>query len=112
MAAAKTSTAVRRYNDLVMSVAHEHVSIGTRYSEGTENWNLRDMVAEISYILEIWNDPGSISYQDAHDDSQPAHKPWYKNWLNEKRRMERFIEKYLPEAFEMECSEGHGSIYD
>ena len=104
--------AVKQYNDLMMDICHEHVTIGTRFSEGTENWNLRDMVSEVAYVLDLWNDSGSIAWLDAHDDSQPADRPWYKDWLNEKARMKRFIDKYKDEAMEMECTEGHSSVYD
>lgn len=107
-----TENAIKQFNEIMYSICHEHSTIGTHYSENTEKWNLRDMVSEVQYVLDIWNDEGSIAWQDAHDDTQPAHKPWYKEWLNEKAQMKRFINKYKDEALTMECSEGHCSKYD
>ena len=37
--------AIKRYNDIMNVIGYEHNTIGTRYSEGTENWNKRDMLA-------------------------------------------------------------------
>ena len=105
-------SAVRQYNNIMFAICHEHLTIGTDYSEGTENWNLRDMVSEMQYTLDLWNDPGSTAYDDAHDNTQPPNKPWYKNWLNEKARMKRFIAKYKDEALTMNCTESHYSKYD
>lgn len=103
---------VTAYNNIMWDICHEHLTIGTMFSEGTAGWNLRDMVSEMQYTLDKWNDPDCIYWQDAHDDTQPSHKPWLKNWNNERARMKRFIEKYKNEALKMECTEGHCSIYD
>ena len=103
---------VTMYNNIMFDICHEHVSIGTSLSEGTENWNLRDMVSEMQYVLDLWEDETSMAWMDAHDETQPSHKPWYKNWLNEKARMKRFIDKYKYEAMKMEVTEGHCSRFD
>lgn len=103
---------ITAYNNIMFDLCYEHLTIGTNLSEGTANWNLRDMVSEMQYTLDKWNDPDCIYWQDAHDDTQPAHKPWLKNWNNERARMKRFINKYKDEALKMECTEGHCSIYD
>ena len=105
-------SAVKQYNDLMMDICREYHTIGTKYSEGTENWNLRDMVSEVQYTLDIWNDPDCTYYQDAHDNSQPESKDWYKQWMNDKARMKRFINKYAKEAMTMECTVDHCSDYD
>lgn len=104
--------AVDMYNGIVFDICHEEVSIGTSYSEGTSGWNLRDMVSEIQYLLDLWNDPDCDPYQDAHDETQAPDKPWYRQWKKEKERMRRFIEKHKDEALTMECFEAHGSKYD
>lgn len=104
--------ALKTYNHLMADLGYEHNTIGTNLSEDTEDWNLRDMVSEAQYTLDMFNDPNSIHYADAHDQFQPAGKPWYKQWINEKARLKRFIEKYEDEAMEMECSTGHCSCYD
>lgn len=56
----RLSTAIKRYNDIVISIGHEHSSIGTRFSENTDNWNIRDMVAEVDYLLDLYYDIGTI----------------------------------------------------
>ena len=108
-------TAIKRYNGIMETLGREHVTIGTRLSEGTENWNLRDMVSEMQYQLDFWNEPGTVPYDDAHDDSQPlcnGRKLWYANWVKEKKQMERFIDNYSRFIDDMECTTGHCSCYD
>ena len=112
MTEAAMKTAVKRYNELMFDICHEHLTIGTRFSEDTEDWNLRDLVSEMQYTLDIWNDPDCIAWQDAHDETQPRDKPWYHNWYNEKKRMERFINRYKDEALGLECHAGHCSCWD
>ena len=87
-------SAVKRYNELMNDLCREHSTIGTSFSENTDGWNLRDMVSEVQYVLDLYDDPSTIYWEDAHDDNQPSYKPWYKEWLSEKRRMKRFIERY------------------
>lgn len=106
--------AIKTYNRLMNDICREHLTIGTRLSEGTENWNLRDMVSEMAYTLEVYDNPGCIYWEDAHDSSQPGGPggEWYQHWYNEKARMRRFIEKYRDEALKLECAEAHCSIFD
>lgn len=104
--------AVKKYNEIMYSICCDHLTIGTRFSEGTQNWNLRDMVSEMQYTLDLWNESTSTAYADAHDPNQPNGKPWYRNWVNEKNRMKRFIEKYKNEALKMSCTESHFSKFD
>lgn len=104
--------AITQYNNIMWDICREHNTIGTSLSENTENWNLRDMVSEMQYTLDIYNDPDCLPWQDAHDPYQPPHKPWLKEWQKEKARMKRFIDKYKDEALTMECYEGHCSKFD
>ena len=104
--------AIKWYNDIMWDICREHLTIGTRLSEGTEHWNLRDMVSEMQYTLDIYDDPGTIYWEDAHDPYQPEDRSWYRQWYNEKARMKRFIDRYKNEALQMECTEGHCSRYD
>lgn len=105
-------TATKRYNNIMFDIAREHNTIGTSFSENTEKWNLRDMVSEMQYTLDLWNDETSLAWEDAHDGSQPAWKPWYREWQNEKARMKRFIDAYSPHIDDMVCAIGHCSCYD
>lgn len=105
-------TAVKRYNNIMYSVCREYLTIGTSFSEHTGGWNLRDMVSEMQYTLDIYDDPDCIYWQDAHDESQHWSKPWYKEWVSEKGKMKRFIEAYEPFITDMICTQGHCSKYD
>ena len=104
--------AITQYNNLMWVLMREHNTIGTKFSENTENWNLRDMVSEVQYTLDIYEDPTCIYWQEAHDPYQPAHKPWLKEWNQSRQRMKRFIAKYKDEAMTMNCTVDHSSIFD
>lgn len=104
--------AVTFYNNIMFDICHEHCTIGTSFSENTSDWNLRDMISEMQYTLDLWNDEESLPWIDAHDETQPAWKPWLKGWRAEIARMKRFITKYKDEALTMKCTEHHCSIYD
>ena len=104
--------AIKRYNDIMWDLCREHLTIGTRLSENTENWNLRDMISEMQYTLDMYDSEDSIYWIDAHDPDQPGDREWYRVWYNEKARMRRFINRYKDEALTMTCTEGHCSRYD
>ena len=38
-------SAIKRYNGIMLGMGYEYLTIGTILSEGTDNWNIRDMVA-------------------------------------------------------------------
>lgn len=103
---------ITTYNNIMNDICREYLTIGTCHSEGTDGWNVRDMVSEMQYTLDIYLDPECIYWQDAHDETQPPHKPWLRNYQNEIARMRRFIAKYKDEAMTMECTAAHSSIYD
>lgn len=104
--------AIAQYNEIMSSICRAYNTINTSFSDGTKNWNLRDMVSEMQYTLDIYDDESCIYWEEAHDDSQPAHKPWLKEWINNKARMKRFIKKYKDEALKMECVQHHSSCFD
>lgn len=100
--------AIEEYNDIMYDLCREYATIGDEnFSEGTENWNLRDMVAEMDYTLRIYTSPGSIYYVDAQED-----KEYRKQWKKDIARMKYFINKYKEKAMTMKCTESHCSIYD
>lgn len=99
--------AVKKYNDIMMELCWEHSTIGTSYSEGTEKWNLRDLVAEADYLLSCYSEPGHCRYEDRLDGEDE-----YRTWRREKGLLERFIKKWLPMTENMKCTEGHCSQYD
>ena len=101
----KMATALKRYNNIMMSICCEHHTIGTRFSEGTENWNLRDMVAECDYNLSTYFESGHCNCEEMMEDC-PQER------INEINRLRRFINHYKDEAMTMEPTEGHCSRFD
>lgn len=102
---------IKWYNDIMYSVCRDEVCIGESHT-ATKDWTLRDMVSEMQYVLNQYEDPDCIYYQDAHNETQPSHKPWYKEWIADKSKMKRFINANKDEALKMECVESHCSKYD
>lgn len=107
--------AVDWYNSIMFSLAREHHSIGTKLSENTDGWNIRDMVSEVQYTIDLYEDPGCRYWDAAHDETQPRENGvgvWYKEWRNIIARMKRFVAQYKDEALTMECVSSHHSKYD
>lgn len=108
--------AKKRYNDLMYSICREYNTIGTSDTEDAENrnkWNLRDLVSEVQYTLDIYKDENCMYWEEAHDDCQPSDKPWLKRWKSEIGRMQRFINMFKAAAMEIdEPYENHCSKYD
>lgn len=99
--------AVKRYNGIMMDICKEHVTIGTDFSEYTEGWNIRDMVAECDYQL-------SCYYEGGHDNAEMRYGDEYerKAWRSETGKLSRFIEAYKPYIDDFECAMGHCSQFD
>ena len=100
-----------QYNNLMFDIAFEYNTIGTRFSESTEDWNLRDAVSETQYTLDLFKDEDSIFWADAHDPSQRG-RAWYNEWRNNINRMTRFINRWKDDALKMHCTSIHFSEYD
>lgn len=101
-------SAIKRYNDLMCSLAYEHNTIGTRFSENTENWNLRDMVAECDYVLSCYFEDGHMNGDLRYSDDPEERKMW----RSETGKLERFIHTYEPFVKNMKCESGHCSRFD
>lgn len=99
--------ATKRYNDIMTCICCEHNTIGTNYSEDTESWNLRDMVAEADYMLSCYYEEGNVRCDDRHESKES-----YKEWLSETGKLKRFIKAYEPFIEDMICAVGHCSDYD
>lgn len=99
--------AVERYNVIMMTIGYEHNTIGTHYSESTDNWNLRDMVAEADYTLSTYFEGGHCNEEMRHGDADER-----KMWRSEVGKLQRFIKRYEPYIKEMKCTSGHCSMYD
>ena len=100
-------SAIKRYNGIMMDCGYEHRTIGTNFSEDTENWNLRDMVAEADYLLSCYFESGHCRYED-----RLLSKEDYKIWRSESGMLKRFIKAYEPFVQDMVCFEGHCSRFD
>ena len=101
-------TAIKRYNILMGITGHEHNQIGTCYSDGTENWTLRDMVAEIDYHLSTYYENGHVNCDLRYSFDADERKMW----RSETEKLKRFIKTYEPFISEMKCFQGHCSNYD
>ena len=102
---------LKSYNKLMFHLAMEYDTIGTIYTENPEmrnNWNLRDMVSEVQYILDFYNEPDTVFSEMAESDDPEDRK----RWRDDCSRMKRFIARYKDEALTMECTSGHCSKFD
>ena len=96
-----------RYNDIMEMCGYEHSTIGTRFSESTEGWNLRDMVAEADYLYSCYFESGHCRCDDRF-----LSKEDYKIWRKESGALKRWIDRFAPYAEDMVCAWGHCSQYD
>ena len=103
----RMKTALKRYNDIMYDIACEFSSIGTSLSEDTENWNLRDMVAECDYWLSCYYESGNVRCDDRFEGPEA-----YKEWRHETGILKRFIAAYEPYIADMVCNGGHCSKFD
>lgn len=102
--------AVEEYNNIMYKLGYEHNTIGTRFSEDTEDWNLRDMLAECDYVLDTYSESGHANYEmlhgsDGKDGIEQAEK--------EIAELKKFLKKYDKEGTKlntMACR--HCSKYD
>lgn len=101
-------SAKNRYNDIMNDCCCEHLTIGTVFSEDTDGWNIRDMVAECDYLLSSYLDPntgvGDMRYSSDSNER--------KMWLNESNRLKRFIKTYEPFTVDVKCVTHHCSKFD
>lgn len=107
--------AIEQYNRIMFRICEEYNTIGTRFTETPEdrnNWTIRDMVSEVQYCIDKYKDPDCMYWQDAHDDSQPADKPWLKEWRKDIAIMTRFVKRWEAVAMTEKCKGGHCSKYD
>ena len=97
-------SALRKYNEIMEYVCLEHNTIGMELSEGTEKWNLRDMVAECDYTLSTYFEEGHANCEMKRENR--------KAWLAETGRLKRFIAHWAPFIGDLKCAERHCSKYD
>lgn len=101
-------TAIKRYNEIMEIIGYEHNTIGTNDSEDTDDWNIRDMVAECDYVLSCYYEDGHCNADMRYSEDDKERKMW----KSETGKLKRFIEAYKPFISNLECSSGHCSQYD
>lgn len=109
-----------RYNDLMERFGLEFLTIGTDFSENTEGWNIRDMVSECQYQLDVCYEEGNANsdgryieqYMDMYGSDEKEAEYVHKEWLSKTRRLRNFIKKYKDIALTEICVSGHCSKFD
>lgn len=99
--------AVERYNTIMFTIGYEHNTIGTSFSESTDGWNLRDMVAEVDYTLSTYFEDGHCNAEMRYGDKDEKAM-----WRSETGKLKRFVKRYEPYIKDMKCTSGHCSMYD
>lgn len=100
----KYNQALRKYNEIMEYLCLEHNTIGTKLSEDTDDWNLRDMVAECDYQLSTYYERGHVNCDMKYEDN--------KTWLSETGKLKRFINHWAPYCYGIKCASGHCSRFD
>ena len=122
----RMQTAIKKYNALMYRLALDHNTIGTRLSEHTEEWNLRDMVSECQYQLDQFSEYGTCQWESLHalddidkDTDDTWEQRYYADHIDEvnsakadMKTLRQFINTYKKDISEMECHEGHCSMWD
>lgn len=107
--------ATNTYNNIMFSICREFALVGDGQGDGTEKWNVRDMVCEIDYTLHIYLDETCQPYIDAHfypEDKHNRNSSYYTDWYNPIQRMKRFLKTYEPLSRDIKPSQDHCSKYD
>jgi len=92
--------AVKEYNDMMYDLGYYGDTIGTEDSEDTENWNLRDMIAQCESDVYVYQEEGG-NRKDG------------KFYPEDIYMLKQFIEDWLPFTKGMKCTEEHfNSQYD
>lgn len=95
--------AVKKYDELITLFYSGDETVEDN-AEKRENWNLRDLIAEMDYCLSRYYEEGNACFEDRKYD--------YKEWLSATQRMKRFIKRWLPKCKDMRPYEEHCSHYD
>jgi len=94
--------AIKTYNQLVIDLGYDCDIISN--NPDTENWNLRDMVAEIEYIRSTYYDKTHVNSKLRVEDRRL--------FDNRTSRLRYFIRTYKPYIKDMEAYTIHNCKYD
>lgn len=89
MAMTNYEKARNRYNKIMFTLSYEHLSIGTRLSEDTEDYTIKDMVDECEYLLSTYYQDGHVNGDMRWDDLDCR-----KAWRSHVGKLTRFIKAY------------------
>ena len=128
----RMQTATKKYNELMYRLCLDYLTIGTRDTEFPEEqakWNLRDMVSECQYQLDMYSEEGTAQWEALH--WLDGEKLTLEDLLNdqfmrdftyrtrgvqtakdEMKALKQFINTYKKYVNGMECHDGHGSMWD
>lgn len=101
-------SAIKRYNNIMKKIGYEQNTINTRFSESTDGWNIRDMVAECDYKLSCYYEIGHANNDMRYSNDLEERKMW----RSDTGRLKRFIKTYEPFIKGIKCVSKHCSIYD
>ena len=87
------------YNGIMKDLGYED-----RVIDKNTKWNLRDMVAEIDNVREIYHTKDTDRYNLRYEDR--------KLFENQRYRLHRFIRVYRDDIKNMVCTEAHNSQFD
>lgn len=87
------------YNKIMTDLGYED-----RVIEKNTKWNLRDMVAEIDNVREIYHTKGEDRYNLRYENEGV--------YENQRSRLHRFIRIYRDDIKDMVCTEVHNSRFD
>ncbi len=128
----RMETAVKKYNALMYRLCLDFLTIGTRDSEFPEEksqWNLRDMVSECQYQLDMYYEEGTAQWEALHwlDGAKLTLEEMMNDQVmrdftyrtrgvqtarDEMKELRKFINTYKKDVVGMECFDGHGSMWD
>lgn len=101
--------ATDRYNGIMFDVGADHLTVGIPgYSEDTDGWNLRDMIAEADYVLSTYYENGHVNNDLRFSEEEEERKAW----RSDTGKLKRFIQAYEPFAVDLVCKDSHCSKYD
>lgn len=121
--------AVEEFNDLMIFEGKARRTIGTKYSRGTEDWNLRDMVSECQCALDRYSQEGTTAWYGLYCIKEC--KATLFDWLDHEtsrilatkiitnadakarvKNLQNYIEQYGKDVKGMKCNAVHDSFWD
>lgn len=106
------------FNKLMNASGYEHRTIGEKQSEGTEKWNISDMVSECQYVLNTYYETGHANNEASNREllkekyGNEEAEEMYIERIRSIRRLKTFIQTYEEFTLMEKPTEKHGTKYD